>query len=49
MSDYSTSFPSSRKIYEERAAVLTPGNSPTTLRVPMREVTLTGDNEPVRL
>ena len=49
MNDYSTSFHNSAKVYDERVAALTPGGDTVTLRVPMREVTLTGDNPPVRL
>jgi phosphomethylpyrimidine synthase len=49
VNDYSSVFPNSRKVYEERAALLTPEGPGATLRVPMREVSLTGGNPPVRL
>ena len=49
VNDYSTSFPGSNKVYEERTAALTPGGETITLHVPMREVTLAGDNRPIRL
>jgi len=49
VSDYSTSFPNSRRVYEEREARLTPDGPAVTLRVPMREVALGGDNPPIRL
>ena len=45
--DYGTAFPGSRKSYDE---VPFPAASPTmTLRVPSREVSLTGGEPPVRL
>ncbi|MGH9350455.1 MAG: phosphomethylpyrimidine synthase ThiC, partial [Vicinamibacterales bacterium] len=49
MNEYSTSFPNSQKVYEERDAELVPGGATITLRVPMREVRLGGGNPPVRL
>ena len=49
MHDYSTSFPNSQKVYEDRVAELTPGGASVTLHVPAREVSLAGDNPPVRL
>src|SRR5262245_48313190 len=45
--DYGTAFPSSRKVYEEKT-VPTPGGS-VQIRVPAREVTLSGGEPPVRL
>jgi len=49
VNDYSTSFPNSQKVYETREAELSPGGEHVILRVPMREVTLAGDNPPIRL
>jgi phosphomethylpyrimidine synthase len=45
--DYGTAFPNSRKVYEEKA-VAAAGDC-VTLRVPMREVSLSGGEMPVRL
>jgi phosphomethylpyrimidine synthase len=45
--DYGAAFPNSRKVYDE-ATVVTP-HGPVTVRVPMREVTLSGGEPPVRL
>ena len=47
LSDYPDAFPNSRKIYDEETLAL-PGG-PVTVRVPMREVTLSGGEPPVRL
>ncbi len=44
---YADAFPSSQKVYEEQT-VATPGGD-VRLRVPVREVTLTGGEPPVRL
>src|SRR5574342_525108 len=49
MIDSSAAYPNSRKVYEERTVPLTPGGPPETLRVPMREVALSGGEPPVRL
>src|SRR4051812_15128354 len=49
MIDFATAYPNSRKVHEERAARLTPDGPETTLRVPVREVTLSGGEPPVRL
>ncbi len=49
MIDFATAYPNSRKVHEERAARLTPEGPETTLRVPVREVTLSGGEPPVRL
>jgi phosphomethylpyrimidine synthase len=49
VNEYSTAFPNSSKVYEERTAALSPGGETVTLRVPMREVTLAGGNPPLRL
>jgi phosphomethylpyrimidine synthase len=49
VNEYSTSFPNSHKAYDERQAALIPGGPMTALRVPMREITLTGENPPIRL
>ena len=49
MIDFAAAYPNSKKTYEERTAVLgTPGES-VTLRVPVREVALSGGEAPVRL
>ena len=45
--DYGTSFPNSHKVYEERV-VTTPAGE-VTIRVPVRQVTLSGGEPPVRL
>src|SRR6185369_5497363 len=47
--DFSSAYPNSSKIYEERSASLAPGGAQATLRVPMREVALSGGEPPVRL
>jgi phosphomethylpyrimidine synthase len=47
-SDFGTAFPSSRKVYVEQA-VTSPSQGSTVLRVPMREVELTGGEPAVRL
>ena len=49
MIDFATAYPNSRKVNEERTARLTADGSDTALRIPMREVTLGGDEPPVRL
>jgi phosphomethylpyrimidine synthase len=49
MIDYSSAYPNSRKVFEERTAALAPGGDSITLRVPVREVTLGGGERPVRL
>jgi phosphomethylpyrimidine synthase len=49
VSDFSTSFPNSTKIYQQRDAELTPGGPRVTLNIPLREVSLSGGNPPVRL
>jgi hypothetical protein len=49
MIDFATAFPRSRKVYEERACALTPGGPDTTIRVPLREVSLSGGEAAVRL
>jgi phosphomethylpyrimidine synthase len=49
VNDYSTSFPNSHKVYAERRVALASGDPLTTLRVPMREVTLTDDTPPIQL
>jgi len=49
MIDFATAYPNSRKVFEERVVPLVPGGPETTLRVPMREVALTGGEPPVRL
>ncbi len=48
-SDFASAFPNSTKVYEERAVTNAPASTEVTLRVPAREVTLTGDRPPVRL
>ena len=49
MIDFSSAYPNSKKSYEERRVPLTPGGPDALLRVPLREVTLTGNEPPVRL
>src|SRR5688572_29111849 len=49
MIDFSTAYPSSRKVYEERVVPGVAGGHEMVLRVPMREVTLGGGQSPVRL
>ena len=46
MIDFATAYPNSRKVNEERTARLTADGPETTLRVPMREVTLGGGEPP---
>ena len=49
MIDFATAFPNSTKVFDERESRLTPDGLAVTLRVPVREVALAGDNPPVRL
>jgi phosphomethylpyrimidine synthase len=49
VTDFSTAFPNSQKVYEQREAELLPGGPRTVLRVPLREVTLGGGEPPFRL
>src|SRR3954463_13242011 len=49
MIDFATAFPNSRKVYDERLARLTGDGPEVTLRVPAREVELSGGETPVRL
>jgi phosphomethylpyrimidine synthase len=49
VNEYQAAFPNSTKVYEPHTAELTPGGVATTLGVPVREVTLAGDELPVRL
>src|SRR3954467_15217215 len=49
MIDFAAAYPNSRKGSEKRTARLPPGGPETTLNVPVREVTLTGGEPPVRL
>jgi phosphomethylpyrimidine synthase len=49
MTDFTTAYPNSRKVYDERSARLTPDGPQTTLRVPTREVALSGGEPPIRL
>ncbi|MBI4264185.1 MAG: phosphomethylpyrimidine synthase ThiC, partial [Acidobacteria bacterium] len=49
MIDFSTAYPNSRKVYEDRVVPLAPGGPTITLRVPMREVALSGGEPPIRL
>ena len=49
MINFTDAYPNSRKIHEECFAALTPGGPPATLRVPMREVALSGGEPAVRL
>ena len=45
--DYGTAFPNSRKVYEEKVVSSTTGEMP--IRVPFRQVALSGGEPPVRL
>jgi phosphomethylpyrimidine synthase len=49
--DYGTAFPNSKKVYEEVPFASSGGSSdpPVTIRVPSREITLSGGEPPVRL
>src|ERR1044071_9429097 len=49
MIDFATAYPNSRKVYDERPTRLTADGPDITLRVPLREVTLTGGEPPMRL
>ena len=49
MIDFATAYPNSRKVYEERTARLHAGGPDVIVRVPMREVALSGGEAPVRL
>ena len=49
MIDFAAAYPNSRKIHEERAATLTAGGAEITVRVPMREVALSGGEPSIRL
>ncbi len=48
-SDFASAFPSSTKVFEERTVANAPGSVPVTIRVPHREVSLSGGHAPVRL
>jgi phosphomethylpyrimidine synthase len=49
MIDFATAFPNSRKVFDERAARLTPDGPDVTLHVPAREVDLSGGEQSIRL
>ena len=49
MIDFASAYPNSRKVVETRTATLTPGVASVSLDVPMREVTLSGGEPPIRL
>src|SRR5688500_5070989 len=49
MIDFTAAYPNSRKVYESRTVSLTPGGTAATLQVPMREVSLSGGEPPLRL
>jgi phosphomethylpyrimidine synthase len=49
MIDFALAYPNSRKVLETRTASLTPGGPAVSLEVPMREVTLSGGEPPIRL
>ena len=49
MIDFSSAYPNSRKIYDARAARLTLDGPEVSLQVPLREVSLSGEEPPVRL
>ena len=49
MIDFATAFPRSRKVYEERSCSLVAGGTPTSVQVPLREVSLGGGEAALRL
>jgi len=49
MIDFSSAYPNSRKIFDARPARLTPDGPEVSLQVPLREVSLSGGEPPVRL
>src|ERR1700675_222863 len=49
MIDFATAYPNSRKLYEERPARLTADGPEEILRVPVREVALSGGEPSLRL
>jgi phosphomethylpyrimidine synthase len=49
MIDFASAYPNSRKVVETRTTTLTPGGASVSLDVPMREVTLSGGEPPIRL
>ena len=49
MIDLAAAYPNSRKVFDERIVPLASGGPLTTLRIPMREVTLTGGEPSLRL
>ena len=49
MIDFSSAFPSSRKVYEERECALVTSGPVTRIQVPQREVSLSGGEAAVRL
>src|SRR5262245_7407190 len=49
MIDFTSAYPNSRKIYDERSAALVPDGERIPLRVPARQVTLGGGEPPIAL
>jgi phosphomethylpyrimidine synthase len=49
MIDFATAYPNSRKVYEQRTARVTADGPDIALRIPSREVTLSGGEPPVHL
>jgi phosphomethylpyrimidine synthase len=49
MIDFTAAYPNSRKVYESRTVSLTTGGAVATVEVPMREVSLSGGEQPIRL
>jgi len=49
MIDFVAAYPNSRKVLETRTTSLTPGGPSVSLEVPVREVTLSGGEPPIRL
>ena len=49
MIDFASAYPNSRKVFDARSVKLVPGGPEVTLQVPLREVTLAGNEPPVRL
>src|SRR5688572_10977945 len=49
MIDFASAYPSSSKVFEPRPAKLTADGGDVVLQIPVREVTLSGGEPPVRL
>src|SRR5262245_25365534 len=49
MIDFASAYPNSRKVYDALTVALAPGGASATVEVPMREVSLSGGEPPLRL